>query len=94
MTNPHSQDLSVDAVNLRVYYAVAFELSSMYIDVSQNHIMWGVDLIDKISSERDNVESKIERIRHHADSAQRQIRNAALELRIIKLCPQTMLMES
>jgi len=75
------KDLKIDAQNLRIYYAVAFELAAMYTDVSRKFIMPGINMMDRLSlssaSGQADIDAKIKQITDYTTTAHKQISDVA-----------------
>jgi len=73
-------ELKYDTTSIWIYYAAAFELATMYVDVSKKHIIPGIEMLGRLSarenSKRD-IPAKNEMIRTYTMGALSEIRKIA-----------------
>jgi hypothetical protein len=73
-----------DALILRGCYAVALEVSSMYVEVSHKYIVPGVNMMDELGLAASNggrTGSKFDEIAKYAEGAQNNIKALADKVR-------------
>jgi hypothetical protein len=76
--------MKLDANSLHIYYAVTFELATMYVDVSKEHIMPGLDMLSGLSlrdHDPNEVDCKIRLIARYTKEVQIAINEAAQKVR-------------
>ena len=71
--------MKAKAIELRIYYAVAFELASTYTEVSQKHIMPGLNMLDQLNltAGEGSAEARIENISKYTIDAKAKIKATA-----------------
>ena len=88
----HMDSLMLDALKLRGHYAVAGEISATYVEVSQKHIIKGVNAIDALSSmsvegaSREDTKKKTVEITNYARKAQSAISALAEKVLLSTYC--------
>lgn len=73
----------VQSLSIQCYFSVICEISTTYVQVSKEHIMPGINLIDELSLERDQpYNMRVRRLETWGTDSRSKIENVASTVRL------------